>query len=110
MIKNRNAEEVDPDPQTDAPDLSDEAIARIRDSNRHLVEDYHPTSSLFPGEAILIDEEKHLGILAGLADGDAGRIIPHAEVKSRVKAFIRAIPRPIRTPHTQALRNSSSSP
>lgn len=92
MIKKRQVEEVDHNPLADAPDLSNEAIARIREANRNLEEDFHPTSSLFSSSNILTNEEQHLGILAGLADADAGRTIPHAELKRRVKLLHRGGP------------------
>ena len=34
---------------TNIPDLSPEAIAMIRDENRHLEDDYKPTCTLIPG-------------------------------------------------------------
>ena len=37
------------DPQADIPDLSPEALDRIRAANRHLEVDFQPTSSLLPG-------------------------------------------------------------
>lgn len=77
MIKNRKIEEVDPDPQADAPDLSDEAIARIRGANCNLEENFRPTSSLFSDGHVLIDEEKHIGIHAVLADADMANQSQH---------------------------------
>lgn len=44
------AQQVDPD--WDAPDLSPEAMSKIRESTRHLEEGYIPTSSLFPGTGL----------------------------------------------------------
>lgn len=44
------AQQVDPD--WDAPDLSPEAMSKIRESTRHLEEGYVPTSSLFLGTGL----------------------------------------------------------
>ena len=55
MIKNLKTEEVDSDPQTDTLDLSDGAIARIRNAHRYLEEDFRPSSSLFSDDRAPID-------------------------------------------------------
>lgn len=43
------------------------------------------TSDLITSLPELSDEEKHQRTLAALADVDAGRTIPHAEIKSWVR-------------------------
>lgn len=42
---------------------------------------------LLAGSPDLSDEEKHRRILAGLADADAGRTIPHGKVKEWVQSM-----------------------
>ena len=37
------------DPQADIPDLSPDALDRIRAANRHLEADFHSSSSVLPG-------------------------------------------------------------
>lgn len=39
----------------------------------------------------LSEQEKHQRILAGLADVDAGRLIPHEEVMSWTRSLLRSI-------------------
>lgn len=50
-----------------------------------------PDHDLLKCLPVLTDEEKHLRTLAGLADVDAGRTIPHEEVRAWAKSLLSKI-------------------